>query len=267
MTVQCARGGAVVEILVEDEGPGIPTDRLEIIFDRFYSDRPATDTSRGKNSGLGLSISREIVLSHGGEIIAENRYAEGAPDGRCPSGARFTVRLPIAVPATQRGGADQWATRLKRIMARPSPRRQRGADRGPSGAGKSDLALRCLACRDRAANPGPGHARGRRPRADLSCAAAACAQGAGDASPASWRCAGWASSTCPTCASAELVLVVELVASGGRGAAARPAAPARSFWASACRCCGLPVRSLAPPSSCCWPWREWLKCRPKPLET
>jgi two-component system, OmpR family, sensor histidine kinase ChvG len=82
--------------VVEDEGPGIPDDRLEIVFDRFYSDRPATDTSRGKNSGLGLSISREIVLAHTGQITAENRYEEGAGPGAKPSGARFTVRLPIA---------------------------------------------------------------------------------------------------------------------------------------------------------------------------
>lgn len=92
-----------VEIVVEDEGPGIPDDRLVIIFDRFYSDRPATDTSRGKNSGLGLSISREIVLSHGGQIFAENRYPEDASADATPSGARFTVRLPMAA-AGQRGG-------------------------------------------------------------------------------------------------------------------------------------------------------------------
>ena len=93
-----------VEILVEDDGPGIPDDRLEIIFDRFYSDRPATDASRGKNSGLGLSISREIVLAHSGQIIAENRYEEGAATGAKSRGARFIVRLPIAGFA-QRGGA------------------------------------------------------------------------------------------------------------------------------------------------------------------
>lgn len=93
-----------VEIIVEDEGPGIPEDRLTIIFDRFYSDRPATDQSRGKNSGLGLSISREIVLSHGGEIIAQNRYDEAAGPNLRPTGARFTVRLPFTTQ-TQRGGA------------------------------------------------------------------------------------------------------------------------------------------------------------------
>jgi two-component system sensor histidine kinase ChvG len=103
VTVTARVAAPFVEILVEDEGPGIPEDRLEIIFDRFYSDRPATDTSRGKNSGLGLSISREIVLSHGGAIIAENRYDGAEQAGTQPSGSRFTVRLPIA-GGPQRGG-------------------------------------------------------------------------------------------------------------------------------------------------------------------
>jgi two-component system sensor histidine kinase ChvG len=103
VTVTARIAAPFVEILVEDEGPGIPEDRLEIIFDRFYSDRPATDTSRGKNSGLGLSISREIVLAHGGAIVAENCYPAGAKAGSAPSGSRFTVRLPVAGGA-QRGG-------------------------------------------------------------------------------------------------------------------------------------------------------------------
>ncbi len=104
VTVRARAKPRWVEILVEDEGAGIPEDRLTIIFDRFYSDRPETDASRGKNSGLGLSISREIVRAHGGEIIAENRYEEDAAPGAEPSGARFIVRLPLA-DKTQRGGA------------------------------------------------------------------------------------------------------------------------------------------------------------------
>ena len=103
--VRARASSSVLEISVEDEGPGIPADRLEIIFDRFYSDRPATDTSRGKNSGLGLSISREIVLAHGGTIAAENRYAPDAGPDAAPCGARFTVKLPIAGHG-QRGGAS-----------------------------------------------------------------------------------------------------------------------------------------------------------------
>ena len=98
VTVRARSAGRKLEILVEDEGPGIPEDRLEIIFDRFYSDRPATDVTRGKNSGLGLSISREIVQSHGGEIVAECRRENGEAVG-----ARFIVRLPVGAQ-TQRAG-------------------------------------------------------------------------------------------------------------------------------------------------------------------
>ena len=99
VTVRARSIGRKVEIAVEDEGPGIPDDRLETIFERFYSDRPATDSKRGKNSGLGLSISREIVLSHKGEIFAENLGAPGSGKSR---GARFVVRLPLA---TMPGGS------------------------------------------------------------------------------------------------------------------------------------------------------------------
>jgi two-component system sensor histidine kinase ChvG len=104
VTIRLRAAPHAVEILIEDEGPGIPEDRLEIIFDRFYSDRPATDNSRGKNSGLGLSISREIVHAHGGLIIAQNRYEGRAGPNEPPAGARFIVRLPVAAQ-TQRGGS------------------------------------------------------------------------------------------------------------------------------------------------------------------
>lgn len=93
VTVRARPVGAKVEITVEDEGPGIPSNKLGQIFDRFYSDRPLTDAKRGKNSGLGLSISREIVASHNGEIFAENR---GVDDAQSRKGARFTVRLPLS---------------------------------------------------------------------------------------------------------------------------------------------------------------------------
>ena len=76
---------------MEDEGPGIPQDRLENIFDRFYSERPHGE-SFGQHSGLGLSISRQIVQALRGQIRAENRRnANGAVIG-----ARFVVRLPRA---------------------------------------------------------------------------------------------------------------------------------------------------------------------------
>lgn len=92
VTVRAQPNGTKIEVIVDDEGPGIPEDKLTAIFERFYSDRPATDAKRGKNSGLGLSISREIIASHNGEIFAENRTKPGSTKA---SGARFVVRLPL----------------------------------------------------------------------------------------------------------------------------------------------------------------------------
>lgn len=98
VTVTCARMADEVEIAVEDQGPGIDPEKLETVFERFYTYRPTASASRGNNSGLGLSISREIVKAHGGRIWAENRYrgdpgaAGGLPSNRL--GARFVVRLP-----------------------------------------------------------------------------------------------------------------------------------------------------------------------------
>ncbi|AHB47150.1 histidine kinase [Hyphomicrobium nitrativorans NL23] len=103
VTVHVRRVAGIVELAVEDEGPGIPDDRLSIIFDRFYTDRPDTEAVRGKNSGLGLSISREIIRAHGGEISAENRRgALQAADDK-PLGARFVVRLPALVASARSG--------------------------------------------------------------------------------------------------------------------------------------------------------------------
>ncbi len=81
--------GAIVEITVDDEGPGIPDGNLDHVFDRFYSERPAGETF-GKHSGLGLSISRQIIEALRGRISAENRRGD---DGQV-IGARFVVRLP-----------------------------------------------------------------------------------------------------------------------------------------------------------------------------
>ena len=83
--------GGLIELAVEDEGPGIPDSKLNDIFDRFYSERPTTEQF-GSHSGLGLSISRQIVEAHQGRISAENRRdAEGNIIG-----ARFVIRLPKA---------------------------------------------------------------------------------------------------------------------------------------------------------------------------
>jgi two-component system sensor histidine kinase ChvG len=89
----CRRLRNQVEIVVDDEGPGIQHDALHRIFERFYTDRP--EQGFGQNSGLGLSISKQIVEGHGGRIWAENRMASDEP-GAPPhiAGARFIVRLP-----------------------------------------------------------------------------------------------------------------------------------------------------------------------------
>jgi two-component system sensor histidine kinase ChvG len=94
-----------VAITVDDDGPGIPPHALERIFERFYTDRP--NQGFGQNSGLGLSISRQIVEAHGGRIWACNRPADSACEGvlepgrdnpgepaRHGAGARFVVELP-----------------------------------------------------------------------------------------------------------------------------------------------------------------------------
>jgi two-component system sensor histidine kinase ChvG len=78
-------------IIVDDDGPGIPAHAFERIFERFYTDRP--NQSFGNNSGLGLSISRQIVEAHAGRIRASNRVS----DDDVIRGARFTVFLPSAI--------------------------------------------------------------------------------------------------------------------------------------------------------------------------
>jgi len=73
-------------IVVEDYGPGIAPENLEHIFNRFYTERPAAH-GFGKNTGLGLSIARQIVEGVGGRIWAENAIEH--------MGACFVVELPI----------------------------------------------------------------------------------------------------------------------------------------------------------------------------
>jgi two-component system sensor histidine kinase ChvG len=86
--VSCRRDKGAIEIVVDDDGPGIRADALEKVFERFYTDRPQQNF--GQNSGLGLSISKQIVEAHGGRLWAENRIG---PDERV-LGAKFTLRLP-----------------------------------------------------------------------------------------------------------------------------------------------------------------------------
>jgi two-component system sensor histidine kinase ChvG len=91
--VTLRRGRGEIDVVVDDDGPGIPPHALERIFERFYTDRP--DQGFGQNSGLGLSISRQIVEAHRGTIKAENRLGTKGEHGEPRRlGARFTVRLP-----------------------------------------------------------------------------------------------------------------------------------------------------------------------------
>jgi two-component system sensor histidine kinase ChvG len=91
--ITCRRVRSNIEIVVDDDGPGIREDALSRIFERFYTDRP--HQGFGQNSGLGLSISKQIVEAHGGKIWAENRVGPLSEDGEATvAGARFVVRLP-----------------------------------------------------------------------------------------------------------------------------------------------------------------------------
>jgi two-component system, OmpR family, sensor histidine kinase ChvG len=88
--ISLRRGAKNADIIVEDDGPGIPDHALERVFERFYTDRP--DHGFGQNSGLGLSISRQIIAAHHGLIRAENRISLAGER----LGARFIVTLPLA---------------------------------------------------------------------------------------------------------------------------------------------------------------------------
>jgi two-component system sensor histidine kinase ChvG len=94
--VFCKRAGSEIELAVEDEGPGVRPEALTRIFERFYTDRP--EHRFGQNSGLGLSISKQIVEAHSGRIWAENLIASSQTAGDAPkiAGARFVIRLPAA---------------------------------------------------------------------------------------------------------------------------------------------------------------------------
>jgi two-component system sensor histidine kinase ChvG len=102
VTLRPAKGAAEAglskdgfEVVVDDDGPGIPADAFERIFERFYTDRPGQGF--GQNSGLGLSISRQIIEAHGGRIRAMNRTGPAKDNsGPCVYGARFVVWLRAA---------------------------------------------------------------------------------------------------------------------------------------------------------------------------
>ena len=88
--IAARRDGDWIEATVEDAGPGLPPGALAAIFERFYTERPPGEKF-GTHSGLGLSISKQIIEAHDGAIFAENLGA----DPNRPEGARFVVRLPV----------------------------------------------------------------------------------------------------------------------------------------------------------------------------
>jgi two-component system sensor histidine kinase ChvG len=92
--VTCRKLRDEIEIVVDDDGPGINPAAFDKIFERFYTDRPQQNF--GQNSGLGLSISKQIIEAHRGQLWAENRTAVVTAEGEEPKvlGARFVVRLP-----------------------------------------------------------------------------------------------------------------------------------------------------------------------------
>jgi two-component system sensor histidine kinase ChvG len=92
-----ARGdGEIITVTIDDDGPGIAEGKEEAIFERFYTERPAGEKF-GTHSGLGLSISKQVIETLGGSIAAENRKSEDSEDdGGAVIGARFRVRLPAA---------------------------------------------------------------------------------------------------------------------------------------------------------------------------
>lgn len=83
--VSLRREGAFVELVVEDDGPGIPDGEHKAVFEPFYRLDRARSLAGG-NVGLGLAITRQIVEAHGGTITLDRSIM---------GGARFSVRLPV----------------------------------------------------------------------------------------------------------------------------------------------------------------------------
>ena len=90
ISINLSRSGRYNIITIDDNGPGIRAENIDRIFERFYTDRPSSEAF-GQNSGLGLSISRQIIEAHNGTLTAEN--IPGTKPGEI-KGARFVVTLP-----------------------------------------------------------------------------------------------------------------------------------------------------------------------------
>ena len=80
-----ARDGGQVEVFVQDDGPGIPPEALERVFERFYRADKARSRQLG-GTGLGLSIVKHIAQAHGGSVAVESTVGQGST---------FTVRIPL----------------------------------------------------------------------------------------------------------------------------------------------------------------------------
>jgi signal transduction histidine kinase len=95
--------GAVVEVAIEDSGPGIPPDKVEQIFEPFF-------TTKDAGMGMGLAITRTIVVSHGGRIWAANRPEGGA-----------VIRFIVPLAKMDRGAAlvQGSANRAESVVAGP----------------------------------------------------------------------------------------------------------------------------------------------------
>ena len=140
--VVCRRLRKQIEIFVDDDGPGVPPHALEKIFERFYTDRP--HQGFGQNSGLGLSISKQIVEAHGGTIWVENRLgAEPSGSRRRAQSARRALHRPPAGDVMRKLG-DGHHPCLGR-----SGRRSRGPD--PRAVGRGQVAARARTDRGRVA--------------------------------------------------------------------------------------------------------------------
>lgn len=115
--------GPFVEISVADEGPGIPASKLDSVFDRFYSERPKSEHF-GQHSGLGLSISRQIIQALKGSIRAENRMDTAGK----VLGARFIIHLPQAEISTSREHGGEVINHAKSDRRLPGPAEARAPD-------------------------------------------------------------------------------------------------------------------------------------------
>ncbi|WP_395516419.1 stimulus-sensing domain-containing protein [Pseudorhizobium flavum] len=94
ISIRLSQSRGRVNVTVEDNGPGIQAEDIDRIFERFYTDRPEGE-SFGQNSGLGLSISRQIAEAHNGTLRAENIVDTNGT----VKGARFVLSLPAGEPA------------------------------------------------------------------------------------------------------------------------------------------------------------------------